>query len=78
MRLGYVQQYRRTKPSDYGESTETRYTKGDMYFKTFMQYQRVQGTYGRHSLQYTYYVETGSDARRKEYELEQYNKKLGG
>lgn len=54
MRLGYVRQYRRTKPSDYGEYTEALYTKGDMYFKTFVQYQRVQGTYGRHSLHYTY------------------------
>lgn len=54
VRLGYVRQYRRTKPSDYGEYTEALYTKGDMYFKTFVQYQRVQGTYGRHSLHYTY------------------------
>jgi len=77
VRLGYVLQYRRTKPSDYGEYTEALYTKGDMYFKTFLQHQRVQGTYGGYSLQYTYYVETGSDARRKQYELEQYNEKLG-
>jgi hypothetical protein len=77
VRLGYVRQYRRTKPSDYGDYTEALYRKGDMYFKTFLQYQRIQGTYDRHSLQYTYYVETGSDARRQQYELEQYNEKLG-
>lgn len=76
-RLGYVRQYRTTKPSDYGEYTEALYRKGDMYFKTYLQYQRVQGTYDRHSLQYTYYVETGSDARKQQYELEQYNQKLG-
>lgn len=77
VRLGYVRQYRRKKPSDYGEYTEVLYKKGDMYFKTFLQYQRVLETYGRHSLQYTYYVEIGSESRRKQYELEQYNKKLG-
>jgi hypothetical protein len=52
-------------------------TKGDMYFKTYFQYERVQGTYGRHSLQYTYYVEIGSEVRKARYELEQYNQKLG-
>lgn len=77
MRLGYTREYRRTKPADYGEYTEALYRKGDMYFKTFLQYQRVQGTYGRHSLQYTYYVESGSTARKQQYELEHYNEKLG-
>lgn len=77
VRLGYTRQYKRTKPSDYGEYTEALYRKGDMYFKTYFQYQRVQGTYDRHSLQYTYYVETGSAARKQQYELEQYNQKLG-
>lgn len=77
LRLGYIRVYRTTNPSDYGEYTETLYRKGDMYFKTYFQHQRVQGTYDRHSLQYTFYVETGSDSRRQQYELEQYNQKLG-
>lgn len=77
IKMGYTRQYRKTKPSDYGEYTESLYRKGDMYFKTFIQYQRVQGTYGRHSLEYSYYVEIGSDLRRQKYELEQYNQNLG-
>jgi hypothetical protein len=77
IKMGYTRQYRKTKPSDYGEYTESLYRKGDMYFKTFIQYQRVQGTYGRHSLEYSYYVEIGSDLRRQKYELEQYNLNLG-
>lgn len=77
IRLGYEEIYRTTKSADYGEYTEALFQKDDMYFKTFLQHQRVQGTYNRHSLQYTYYVETGSDARKQQYELEQYNKKLG-
>lgn len=77
VQLGYAREYRKTKPSDYGEYTESLYRKGDAYFKTFLQFQRVQGTYGRHSLQYSYYVEIGSEARRQKYELEQYNQKLG-
>jgi len=77
VRLGYVREYRSTKPSDYGEYTEALYRKGDMYFKTYLQHQRILETYGRHSLKYTYYVETGSHARKQQYELEQYNQKLG-
>jgi hypothetical protein len=77
VRFGYVRKYRTTKPSDYGMYTEALYRKGDMYFKTYLQHQRVQGTYDRHSLQYTYYVEVGSETRKKQYKLEQYNQKLG-
>jgi hypothetical protein len=76
-RLGYVREYRRVLPADYGEVAESLFRKGDLYFKTYLQYQRIQGTYGRHSLEYTYYVETGSVSRKDRYELEQYNKKLG-
>jgi len=76
-KLGYVRQYRTTKPSDYGEYTEALYRKGDMYFKTYLQYQRVQGTYGRHSLQYTYYVEIGSEVRKRQYDLEAVQSKTG-
>jgi hypothetical protein len=67
----------RTYDSDYGETTEKLFRNGDMYFKTYLQYQRVQGTYGRHSLQYTFHVEVGSTSRKERYQLEQYNQKLG-
>ena len=77
VRLGYHLIYNRTRPSDYGEYTEKLYRKGDLYFKTYYQYERVQGTYGRHSLQYTFYIEVGSELRKKQYKLEQYNNKLG-
>lgn len=76
-KLGYSREYRRVRPADYGQVTESLFKKGDFYFKTFLQYQRIQGTYGRHSLQYTYFVETGSISRKERYELEQYNRKLG-
>lgn len=74
---GYVLVSDETNPADYGEYTEKLYKKGDMYFKTYFQYERVQGTYDRHSHQYTYYVETGSSSRKEQYQLEQYNSKLG-
>lgn len=77
VRFGYSKVHERKRPSDYGEYTEALYRKGDMYFRTFVQHQRVQGTYGRHSLEYTYYVEIGSTARSERFQLEQYNKKLG-
>ena len=76
-KLGYTREHRLVRPADYGEVIESLYRKGDLYFKTFLQHQRVQGTYGRHSLEYTYYVESGSISRKDRYELEQYNKKLG-
>lgn len=75
--LGYRQIDRKTRPSDYGEYNEAEYRKGDMYFRTYFQFERVQGTYGRFSMQYTYYVETGSISRRNRHFLEQYNRKLG-
>jgi hypothetical protein len=77
IRLGYRNIYSRTKNAEYGEYTEKFYEKGDLYFKTYFQYERVQGTYDRHSLQYTFYVETGSKERKARMELEQYINKLG-
>lgn len=74
---GYKLIYNRTRETDYGEYTEKYYKKGDMYFQTYFQYGRVQGTYGRYSLQYKYYVETGSVKRKELYFKEQYNSKLG-
>jgi len=76
-KLGYKLIYKRTKPSDYGEYTEVLMKKGDLYFKTYFQHERVLETYGRHSLQYTYYVETGSSSRLERAKLEQANAALG-
>ncbi len=75
--FGYRQTKRETRPSEYGQYTETEHRKGDMYFKTYLQYERVLESYGRHSMQYTYYVETGSVTRRNRHFLEQYNRRLG-
>lgn len=76
-RLGYRRDSSTTRPSDYGKVTEESYSNGDMYFKTYFQFERVLETYGRHSMQYTYYIEVGSRARKDQFQLEQYNKKLG-
>jgi hypothetical protein len=75
--MGYERKYKTTNRSTYGEYIEGLYTKGDSYIKTYFQYERVQGTYARHSLQYTYFVEIGSEKRMKQAQSEQYNKKLG-
>lgn len=77
VRLGYGQVYKRTRDNDYGATTEALYRRGDLYFKTSFQYQRMLETYNRYSLKYTYYVEQGSESRKKAYDLEQYNAKLG-
>ena len=74
---GYRLVYNRTRPSDYGEYTEKLYKKGDMYFKTYFQYIRYQGAYNSTYLRYTYYVEIGSQKRKRLYFAEQYNSKLG-
>jgi len=77
IRQGYRLIYSRTRPSDYGEYTEKLYKKGDMYFKTYYQYIRYQGTYNSKYLRYTFYVEIGSQKRKELYMKEQYNSKLG-
>jgi len=77
IRQGYRLIYSRTRPSDYGEYTEKLYKKGDMYFKTYYQYIRYQGTYNSTYLRYTFYVEIGSQKRKELYMKEQYNSKLG-
>ncbi len=75
--LGYQLVSNKTNPADYGEYTEKIYQKGDMYFITYFQYERVLETYDRHSFQYTFYIETGSLSQNEQYQLEQYNSKLG-
>jgi len=74
---GYKLVSNKTNPSDYGEYTEKLYKKGDMYFKTYYQYTRYQGTYDSKYYRYTYYVEIGSIERKDTYIEEQYNSKLG-
>lgn len=76
-KMGYKQIYKRKKPTDYGEYTETLLEKGEMYFKTYYQYIRVQGTYNSTSYQYIFYVETGSKSRREKAKTERYNRALG-
>jgi len=53
------------------------YKKGDLYFKTYYQYERVLETYDRHSLQYNFFIELGSLKRKDQYMSEQYNIKTG-
>jgi hypothetical protein len=75
--LGYLQADSTTKKSDYGEYTIKTFVKGDMFLTTHFQYERVQGTYGRHSLQYTYFVKVGSTKLNKAGRLMEYSNKLG-
>lgn len=74
---GYKLLTKATRKTDYGEATEAEYRKGDLYFKTWFQYERILESYRRHSLQYTYHVEVGSLTRRSQYLSEQYRQKLG-
>ena len=77
IKQGYKLISDKTNPSDYGKYTEKLYIKGDVYFKTYYQYIRYQGTYDSTYYRYTYYVEVGSTKRRNLYIREQYNSKLG-
>lgn len=77
MRLGYTRAYQRSGPTQYGDYSESLYRKGDSYFKTYFRQSRVQGTYGRHSMEYDYFVEFGSTARADRYKLETLNSRIG-
>lgn len=77
IKMGYEVRSRDTKPSEYGDYSEVMMEKKDMYFKTYLQRERVQGTYNSKSMQYTYYIEIGSINRRNRFLIEQYNNKLG-
>lgn len=74
---GYVNIEDIKEPTDYGSSRTQFFEKDDMYFKTYYQYTRVQGTYGRHSLQYKFYIEIGSKDLKDQARLETYNEKTG-
>ena len=77
IRLGYSKSYQRSGPAEYGDYTEALYRKGDAYLKTYFRQSRVQGTYGRFSLEYDYYIEFGSAARADRYKLETLNSRIG-
>jgi len=75
--LGYIYVYRKSKTDDYGEYFETKYSKGDSYIITYFRYIRTLETYNRYSMRYTYYIEVGSDTRKQQYMIEQYNSTNG-
>ena len=77
LKMGYEVKSSDTKPSEYGDYSEVMMERKDMYFKTYLQRERVQGTYNSTSMQYTYYIEIGSINRRNRFLIEQYNNKLG-
>lgn len=74
---GYLVATNRTVQTDYGEAQETLLRSGDMYFRTWYQFERVQGTYDRVSFRYTYYVESGIETRRARAQEERYAQFLG-
>lgn len=75
--FGYTKISERTLPAEYGDCTRILLKRGDLYCRTYFETRRMLETYGRHSLQYNFHVEVGSDRRRRQYELEQYSQKLG-
>ena len=74
---GYINIEDDKSPTDYGQAHARVFKKGDMYFKAYYQYSRVSGTYGRHSLQYKFYIEIGSFQLKEQARLEDYNQKIG-
>jgi hypothetical protein len=76
-KLGYRLISDNTVNKNDGQAKEKHYTKGDMYFKTFIEHKSVRGMNDRDSLQYDFFVEVGSESRSETARLESYNKKLG-
>jgi hypothetical protein len=75
--LGYRLISNNTTNTNDGQVREKRYQKDDMYFKTYFQPKSVRGVNDRHSLQYDFFIEVGSESRSEAARLESYNKKLG-
>lgn len=75
--LGYRLIANNTKNTNDGQVREKHLKKGDMYFKTYFHSKSVRGTNDRHSLQYDFYIEVGSESRSETARLESYNQKLG-
>jgi hypothetical protein len=76
-RQGFLKIQSTSKATDYGEATQKQYRKGDLFFETYYEHARNQGTYNSKYLTYTYYVQVGSEARRRQYMAEQYDTRLG-
>ena len=76
-KLGYRLISKNTKNTNDGQAKEKHFEKGDMYFKTHFQHKSVRGINDRHSLQYDFFIEVGSESRSETANLESYNQKLG-
>ena len=76
-KLGYRLISDNTKNTNDGQTKERHFKKGDMYFKTYFQHKSVRGMNDRHSLQYDFFIEVGSERRSEAASLESYNQKLG-
>lgn len=76
-KLGYRLISNNTKNTNDGQAKEKHFIKGDMYFKTYFQHKSVRGMNDRHSLQYDFFIEVGSESRSETARLESYNQKLG-
>ena len=63
--------------TDYGKIKKKTFVKGDAYMNTSYEFERVQGTYDRHSFLYTYYIELGSVSRKKEFKSQHYANRIG-
>lgn len=75
--MGYQVIDKTKKSAPYGSIEEWVLKKGDSYFRTFFQVERIQGTYGSHSEAYTFYVETGLASRQQLFLKQQAAEKLG-
>ena len=75
--LGYRLISNNTKNTNDGQAQEKHFKNGDMYFKTYLYSKSVRGTNNRHSQQYDFFIEVGSESRSEAARLESYNQKLG-
>jgi hypothetical protein len=75
---GFTLVEKKESPADYGKIYTSYLLRGDEYFRTYFQTIRIQGTYGSHSMAYTYFFEAGLLSRRQQWEKEQAENKFGG
>jgi len=73
----YTLEENKKEQTTYGSFVKKTYRKGDMYFTTYYENERVQGTYNSTNYRFTYYIEMGAKSRRDKFYQEQYNSKLG-
>lgn len=74
---GYRLASKRTGPAKYGDFSEAVFRKGDLFFRTYFEFSRVAGTYGRLSLEFTFICEAGSTESQSRVRLVGYTSKLG-